>query len=141
MEAIRMVLVTLALVTGGVLALALVARLAARTERQSTGPRFPASLGDHPVGIDREVPTAVEQSSPVTLDTVRTNGSPAELDRRDSASPCHGSRYTHDGKVIQGPAVTHLAPGTSGRRDLAGREIASAAGGDPPRPLSCRGSR
>jgi hypothetical protein len=53
MEAIRMVLVTLALVTGGVLALALVARLAARTERRSTGPRFLASLGDHPVGIDR----------------------------------------------------------------------------------------
>jgi Rieske Fe-S protein len=24
--------------------------------------------------------------------------------------PCHGSRFTHDGKVIQGPAVDDLAP-------------------------------
>jgi hypothetical protein len=41
MEAIRMVWVTLVLVTGGVLALALVARLAARTKRRSTGPPTP----------------------------------------------------------------------------------------------------
>jgi hypothetical protein len=48
MEAIRMVLVTLVLVTGGVLALALVAHLTARVQRRSTGPRFLGSLGDRP---------------------------------------------------------------------------------------------
>ena len=41
MEAIRIVLVILVLVTGGVLALALVARLATRTKRRSTGPPTP----------------------------------------------------------------------------------------------------
>ena len=35
--------------TGGVLALALVAHLTARVQRTSTGPRFPGSLGD-PLG-------------------------------------------------------------------------------------------
>jgi Rieske Fe-S protein len=24
--------------------------------------------------------------------------------------PCHGSRYTYEGKVIQGPAVKNLPP-------------------------------
>jgi hypothetical protein len=43
-----MALVTLVLVTGGVLALALVAHLTARVQRKSTGPRFPGSLGDPP---------------------------------------------------------------------------------------------
>ena len=49
MEAIWMVLVTLVLVTGGVLVLALVAHVAARTGRRPTGPQFPrGSLGDRP---------------------------------------------------------------------------------------------
>jgi hypothetical protein len=46
MEAIRMLLVMLVLVTAGVLGLALVVHLAARTGRRPTGRRSPGSLGD-----------------------------------------------------------------------------------------------
>jgi hypothetical protein len=78
MEAIWMALVTLVLVTGGVLALALVAHVAARTRRRSTGPRFPqGSLGDRPGWRSAGVGAGDGGSvgPPAAVDTVR--GSPA----------------------------------------------------------------
>jgi hypothetical protein len=91
MAGIRMVLVTLVLVTGGVSALALVARLAARTDRRSTGSRF-GSLGDRPgersigEGAGDEHDDRGPAGSPARLDKMRENGSPAELARRDDAT-------------------------------------------------------
>lgn len=81
MEAIKMVLVTLVLATAGVLTLALVARLAARTERRSTGPRFPGSLDDGPrehLAAEDPGDEADDRGSggwPATLDTTRAIGS------------------------------------------------------------------
>jgi hypothetical protein len=81
MEAIWMVLVTLVPVTGGVLALALVAHVAARTQRRSTGPQFPGSLGDR-LGERTAGAGAGDYASvgpPTALDTMR--GSPARRHR------------------------------------------------------------
>jgi hypothetical protein len=72
MEAIRMVLVTLVLVTGGVLALALIAHLTVRVRRRSTSPRFPGSLGDRPG--DRSAGDSADDGGsvgpPTALDTL-----------------------------------------------------------------------
>ena len=81
MEAVRMVLVTLVLVTVGVLALALIAHLTARVRRRSTGPRFPGSLGDRPGG----------RSARDGADDGRSDGPPTTLDTL-AATALRGSR-------------------------------------------------
>jgi hypothetical protein len=88
MEVIRMVLVTLVLVSVGVLALALVAHWAARTERRSTGLPSRGSPGDRPgeFPIIRGTEDRAGDREPVGSRAARItrcgNGSP-ELDRRD----------------------------------------------------------
>jgi hypothetical protein len=81
MEAIWTVLVTLVLVAGGVLVLALVAHVAARTRRRSTGPRVQGFLGDN-LGERSAGAGASDGGSidpPAVLDTM--GGSPARRHR------------------------------------------------------------
>jgi hypothetical protein len=92
MEAIRMVLVTLALVTAGVLGLALVAHLAARTGRRSTGRQPLGSLGDRPdaLSVGKGTEGRADDRGAVGARAARItrcgNAAPAELDRRDGAT-------------------------------------------------------